>query len=79
MKPEGKFFDKNHICLKPTNVENMYPIDNEKYGLVTKKNSDEYPEYKKNENGEVHFTRKVELDKSNQKMINETDYLNKAS
>ena len=29
-KPEGKFLDKNHICLKPTAIENMYPVDLER-------------------------------------------------
>ena len=33
-KPEGKFLDKNHICLKPTKIENMYPIQNEVNMLV---------------------------------------------
>ena len=38
----GKFTDKNHPMLKPTNVEQMYPVDPDKNMLV-RRNHDEYP------------------------------------
>ena len=54
----GKFLDKNHICLKRTNQENLYPIDLETNMLV-RRNHDEYPQYIKNETGDLKFTRQI--------------------
>ena len=58
-KPEGKYLDKNHTCLRPTKIENMYPVDLDKNMLV-RRNHDEYPQYIKNETGGVGYTQQIE-------------------
>jgi protein associated with RNAse G/E len=55
-KKEGKFLDKDHINMKPTKVENMYPYTAE-LNMMVRRNVDEYPEYIKNEAGVKTFTR----------------------
>ena len=41
-KKEGKFLDKAHICLKPTDIENLYPVQKE-VNMMVRRNQDEYP------------------------------------
>jgi len=58
-KAQGKYLDKNHINLKPTNVENMYPVQTD-LNMMVRRNVDEYPEYVKNKTGQSSFTRLIE-------------------
>ena len=46
----GKFTDKNHPCLQPTSVDQMYPVNPDKNMLV-RRNHDEYPQYEKDAEG----------------------------
>jgi len=78
-KVSGKYLDKNHINLKPTKVENMYPVQQD-LNMMVRRNVDEYPEYIKNKTGQSSFTRLIETTgKSQQQQINETDYNQKTS
>lgn len=78
-KASGKYLDKNHINLKPTKVENMYPVQQD-LNMMVRRNVDEYPEYVKNKTGQSSFTRLIETaGRSKQKQINETDYNQKTS
>ena len=50
---KGKYLDRSHICLKPTNTEDMYPVSND-INMMVRRNQDEYPKYvKNNESGQL--------------------------
>ena len=55
----GKFLDKDHICLKPTVVENMFPVDKD-LNMMVRRIQDEYPKYVKDSTtGQISFAQQI--------------------
>lgn len=67
-KAQGKYLDKDHINLKPTNVAALYPYEAD-LNMMVRRNVDEYPEYIKTKTGDQTYTRHFEVDKSPLKKI----------
>lgn len=60
--PSGKYLDPNHICLKPTEVKNLYPAD-PSLNMMVRRIEDEYPQYVKNDTtGDINFKRSFKPD-----------------
>lgn len=78
-KPEGKYKDVDHVCLKPTHTENMYPIDDT--NTMVRRNNDEFPVYTKDsETGAVTYRTQIETkEDSKLQKIMKTDYSKKTS
>ena len=78
-KPTGKYIDFNHVNMKPTQPENMYPYEKD-LNMMVRRNQDDFPQYRKGETGEASFKRMIDTQgKSSLKLRQETIYEGKQS